>query len=137
MGGVGLKDPWINFHRLQTLGEQACGDTCKALKARMRAWGSAEETKPPMDDLSTQLPSTFLVFMKFIQGSFTPTPPMDSFEGPHGPTSLCHGIGHHCAKARGISSLAQCKPSISAPFIILAFRALHLSAGACSPNDCN
>ena len=32
-----MKDPWINFHRLQTLalGEQAPADRCKALKARM------------------------------------------------------------------------------------------------------
>ena len=44
--------------------------------------------------------AVILAFMKFIQGSFTPTPPLDYFEGPHGPTSLCHGIGHHCAKAR-------------------------------------
>ena len=35
MGGVGVKDPWINFHRLQTLDEQAPADRCKALKARM------------------------------------------------------------------------------------------------------
>ena len=32
---LGVKDPWISFHRLQTLDEQACGDRCKALKARM------------------------------------------------------------------------------------------------------
>ena len=28
---LGVKDPWISFHRLQTLDEQACGDRCKAL----------------------------------------------------------------------------------------------------------
>ena len=54
----GVKNLWFNFHRLQTLAEQACGDRCKALKARMRAWRGADETRPPMDDLSTQLPST-------------------------------------------------------------------------------
>ena len=37
---------------------------------------------------------------KLIQGSFTFTPPMDYFESTHGPTSPCHGIGHHCTKAR-------------------------------------
>ena len=57
---LGVKDPWISFHRLQTLDEQACGDRCKALKARMGAWRCAEETRPPMNDLSTQLPSTSL-----------------------------------------------------------------------------
>ena len=46
------------------------------------------------------------------------------FEGPHGHTSPCHGIGHHCAEARTFSSLTQCKPVISAPFIILAFKGL-------------
>ena len=26
MGGRGVRDPWINFHRLQTLGEEACAE---------------------------------------------------------------------------------------------------------------
>ena len=66
-----------------------------------------------------------------------PTAPMDYFKDPHGATFPCHIIGHYYTKARTFSFLTQCKPDISALFIILTFKALHLSADISSSNVCN
>ena len=50
------------------------------------------------------------------------------------PHAMALGI---TAPKQRLFSLAQWKPAISAPFIILAFKALHLFPHACSPNVCN